>query len=49
MPSWTFYLALVVAFIAALGLSGHTQVKSVQNGDRLLTTWIKGGFAGGSQ
>ena len=46
MPGWTIYVAVVLAFVAALGVSGHTQVKSTQKGDSLLKTWVKGGSAG---
>ncbi|MET0252290.1 MAG: hypothetical protein ABW203_08950 [Novosphingobium sp.] len=46
MPEWTVYVALALAFISALTVSAHVQVKSTQHGDGLVKMWVKGGCAG---
>ncbi len=47
MPGWTFFVAIALAFVAALTTSAHVQLKSTRSGDGLLKTWIKGGIFGG--
>ncbi len=47
MPSWSFVVALVLAFIGALTVQAFVSVESTKQGDGLVKMWIKSGCIGG--
>jgi len=47
MPPWTLYLALGLAFVAAIAVQMFVSVESTRRGDGLLRMWIKSGCLGG--